>query len=308
MATLRLSLNTPSSLNVDRACWRERRPITSAMEGSEGWWELMCLVSTSRAALLRFLLIKPIGIIASSISIPNSSSPCSLFTPADFDLAYQIVAVAINPTRLEFVIAHQWMPQVHHTLVPPLTNPRLNLAFFANLFNTHTAPPPPKPSQHTSLAPHNAFPPHHPPTTTQASTRMRHARGARPSTRRNRTTPTTTGSQSLEAKQQRQREVEEEVRRMEERMARSRWTQRPFTQTDAEAITANGGGKALRLAIRLPTGQRLVHAFAAFAGLADFYAYIDAQLSRIFPFIRRPLFTPNHFPLQVFYPVQTLRQ
>ncbi|KAF6743972.1 hypothetical protein DFP72DRAFT_1079270 [Ephemerocybe angulata] len=75
-----------------------------------------------------------------------------------------------------------------------------------------------------------------------------------------------------EAERRRQREEEEEVRRAEERMAWRRWTRRSFAQADA-----NGGGKALRLAIRLPTGQRLVHTFAGDADLTDLYAYIDAQ-------------------------------
>ncbi|KAF6743781.1 hypothetical protein DFP72DRAFT_1098193 [Ephemerocybe angulata] len=67
-------------------------------------------------------------------------------------------------------------------------------------------------------------------------------------------------------------EEEEEVRRAEKRMAWRRWTRWSFPQADADA------GKALSLAIRLPTGQRLVHTFAAFADLADPYAYTDKNL------------------------------
>ncbi|KAF6751985.1 hypothetical protein DFP72DRAFT_1070686 [Ephemerocybe angulata] len=108
---------------------------------SEGWWELMRLVSTSLATLLRFLLIKPIGIIISILDIkPQFVKPVLPFHPHRLRPRLpKIVAVDINPTRLEFVIAHQWMPQVPHALVPPLRNPRLDLAFFANLFNTHTS-------------------------------------------------------------------------------------------------------------------------------------------------------------------------
>ncbi|KAF5342676.1 hypothetical protein D9611_001284 [Ephemerocybe angulata] len=177
------------------------------------------------------------------------------------------------------------LPRTAHSNHFPSSPPQLTVLFRHAGPSTPTSGSPPP---HLHRAPHDhpralhkALPPDHPPTSTRALERAMHEEQDR---------AFTLGTQREaeareEAERQRHREEEEEVRRVKEPMAWRRWMRWSFPQADADA------GKALRLAIRLPTGQRLVHAFAAGADLTDLYAYIDEDP-----------FTLHDFPVRVFYP------
>lgn len=74
---------------------------------------------------------------------------------------------------------------------------------------------------------------------------------------------------------ERARAEERRRRRAGERMGWRRWTRRVVVGAAAAGHGAKGG---LRIAIRLPSGARVVHAFAPGATLTALYAAVDALL------------------------------
>ena len=55
-----------------------------------------------------------------------------------------------------------------------------------------------------------------------------------------------------------------------------RWTRHAFISSPQGV--GRGSGQGLRIAVRLPTGTRLIHTFPANAMMTDLYAFVDASL------------------------------
>ncbi|TEB29594.1 hypothetical protein FA13DRAFT_1665254 [Coprinellus micaceus] len=82
--------------------------------------------------------------------------------------------------------------------------------------------------------------------------------------------------EAREAEEQQKREEEEEKRKEAERMEWRRWTRHTFVSSPQGMGKPSGQG--LRIAVRLPTGTRLIHTFPANATMTDLYAFVDASL------------------------------
>ncbi|KJA21729.1 hypothetical protein HYPSUDRAFT_41573 [Hypholoma sublateritium FD-334 SS-4] len=80
------------------------------------------------------------------------------------------------------------------------------------------------------------------------------------------------------AEREAEREREAAARKAGERVAWRRWTRRAIVDKLPAVGGGGGGGGGLRVALRLPSGARVVHAFDGSATLTTLYAVVDAAL------------------------------
>ena len=80
------------------------------------------------------------------------------------------------------------------------------------------------------------------------------------------------------ASQRRAREVEMARVKESERMDWRRWTRRAIVSPSNPIEKNNTQGSSLRIAIRLPTGGRVIHQFSQSSTLTSLYASVDSEL------------------------------
>lgn len=85
-------------------------------------------------------------------------------------------------------------------------------------------------------------------------------------------------AEAREAAVRREREEAEKVRREEQRMAWRRWGRRVVGSTGSAEGGAGEGEGALRIAVRMPSGGRIVRRFGETDTLTALYTVVDAQL------------------------------
>lgn len=90
--------------------------------------------------------------------------------------------------------------------------------------------------------------------------------------------------QERREEEMRRREEVEQKRREEARMEWRRWTRRVVVGDGVSASASSTGqptnsNNTLRIAIRLPSGARIIHTFASSSPLTALYALVDAHLT-----------------------------